>query len=191
MNERRFNFARRPFRDDRPVFLAAGIALGIAAVLLLANVRLYSGFQHEISGTAAQIEALEARRARAVSEGDAARTALNNYRVSSLARESQALLRLVGERRFSWTGLMVALERALPSEVRVARMTPVFDAAGDASMGLGLVGKSPDSVVRTLKALASDPAFDRVELRTEAAAEGGGEGHSFEISVGYRGSFRR
>jgi hypothetical protein len=191
MNERRFNFARRPFRDDRPVFLAAGIALGIAAVLLVANVRLYSGFQHEISGTAAQIEALEARRARAAREGDAARTALNNYRVSSLARESQALLRLVGERRFSWTGLMAALERALPSEVRVSRMTPAFDAAGDASMGLGLVGKSPESVVRTLRALASDPAFDRVELRTEASAEGGGEGHSFEISVGYRGSFRR
>ena len=38
------NFARRPFRNERPVFLAIGGALILAAILAFANWRLYRAF---------------------------------------------------------------------------------------------------------------------------------------------------
>lgn len=187
MTEPLLNFARRPFRDERPVYFAAAVGLLAATVLLFVNVRLYVDFQRQIGGTSAQIDYLEQRQARAAREADAALAALNNYKVSSLARESQGLLRLVGERRFSWTGLLARLERVLPPDVRVARMTPTIDRAGEAYLSLGLVGANAESVVRTIAVLSRDAAFDRVELRSESTPEQGvPEGHSFEVSLHYR-----
>lgn len=183
-----FNFARRPFRDERPVFLAAGAGLLLSAVLGVANVRQYSAFHHEMQGTTRQIEYLEARRNRAARGAEQVRAALASYSVSSLAEESRGLLRVVAERRFSWTALLARLERTLPAEVRVARMTPRVDASGQVFLALGLVGKSPESVVRTIAALSRDRAFGVVELRSEATPEQGApEGYSFELSLGYGG----
>ena len=186
MVEPTLNFARRPFRDDRPVYALAGAAIALALVLAVANVRLYADFQSQIGGTAAQIRMLEQRRSRASREADAARSALNNYRVSNLARESQGLRRLVAERRFSWTGLLAALEHALPTEVRVSRMTPSVSDTGVVWVSLGLVGRSPDSVVRTVASLSRDPSFEGVGLKAETGPEQGiPEGYSFEMTVAY------
>src|SRR5260370_6069101 len=179
------NSPRRPFRDERPVLLVAGVLLATAAILLIANVRLYTAFQREVGGTNDQIANLETRRAAAQRESEQGGDALNNSRVSRRAQESRGLLRLAEERRFSWTTLLARLERVLPPEVRVTRLTPHFDPNG-ATLGLSLVGKDSDSVVRTIAALARDPAFSLVDLKSEATPEQGvPEGHAFEIDTRY------
>ena len=188
MSAMRLDFARRPFRDERPVFLVTAAALLAAAVLFVANVRLYADFHREMDGTNRQIDLLEQRRAKVMRDAEEARGALNSYKVSTLAQESRGLLKVVAERRFSWTGLLARLERTLPAEVRVTRLTPRFDESGEALLGLSLVGKGPDSIVRTLAALSRDPIFGSIELRSEASPEHGiPEGYSFELDLRYRG----
>src|SRR5262249_2837090 len=76
VNEPRLNFARRPFRDDRPVFVLAAAAILVALILLAANLRMYADFQRQIQGTTAEISALEERRTRASTEVSRARAAL-------------------------------------------------------------------------------------------------------------------
>lgn len=183
-----FNFARRPFRDDRPVYLAAAAALLLGSVFLAGNIRLYTGFRAEMEGTRKQIEWLEERRARASRTAEEARGALNNFKVSSLASESHELLRLVRERQFSWTALLARLEQTLPQEVRLSRLTPRFDdESGEVFLDLSLVGSSNASVVRTVAALSGDRAFQSVDLRSEASPEAGvPEGHSFQLGIRYR-----
>jgi Tfp pilus assembly protein PilN len=184
---RAFNFARRPFHDERPVLFTIGVAALATLVLIVANVRLYSGFQRETAGTALQIQSLERRRDRAVADAATSRTALNNYKVSSLAQQSRGLLKLVAERRFSWIALLARLERTLPSDVRVTRLAPRFDETGETYLDCALVGRSPDAVVRTITALSRDPAFSAVDLRSEAGPEGGApEGFAFELFLKYR-----
>ena len=187
MNEPRLNFARRPFRDDRPVFGLAAAAILLALILLAANLRMYHDFQRRIQGTTTEISALEERRARASADVARARSALDSYRVSNLARESQGLRRLVAERRFSWTGLLAALEHVLPTDVRVSRMSPSVSDTGVVWVALGLVGHSPESVVATVASLSRDPSFEGVILKAETGPEQGiPEGYSFEITVAYR-----
>ncbi len=183
-----FNFARRPFRDDRPVYLAAAAALLLGGVFLAGNTRLYTGFRNEMEGTRKQIEWLEERQARASRTAEEARGALNTYKVSSLASESHELLRLVRERQFSWTALLARLERTLPPEVRLARLSPSFDdESGEVLLDLSLVGSSNASVVRTVAALSRDPAFESVDLRQETSPEAGvPEGYSFQLAIRYR-----
>lgn len=181
------NFARRPFRDYRPVHYVAGAALAIGLVFFVLNVRLYADFRKEVEGTRRQIEWLEGRQERATKTGEEARAALNRYKVSTLAVESRELLRLVRERQFSWIELLGRLERVLPSEVRLARLSPRVDEKGEITLDLSLVGPSSASVVRTVAALSRDPAFEAVDLRTETSPEMGvPEGYSFQLASRYR-----
>ncbi|HEY6050146.1 MAG TPA: hypothetical protein VIZ58_02790 [Thermoanaerobaculia bacterium] len=184
---RTLNFARKPFRNERPVVVTLVVAFAAALLLMVANVSLYAAFQNETAGTAQQIQSLERRRDRAVRDAAASQAALNNYKVSSLAQESRALLKLVAERRFSWTGLLARLERTLPADVRLTRLTPRFDEAADTYLDCALVGRTPDAVVRTITALSRDPSFSAVDLRSEAGPEAGTpEGFAFELYLRYR-----
>ena len=187
---RSLNFARRPFTNERPFLVGAGIALVLGMALLFANVRQWSDFHREIAGTSIQIDALEARRDRAVRDAAASKAALDNYRVSSLATQSNALFRLVAERRFSWTGLLARLEKTLPSDVRVTRLAPHFDESGRVTLDFGLVAKAQSAIPQTLVALSKDPAFDAIQLKSEATAEPGSgagpsEGFVFDVVARY------
>lgn len=181
-----WNFARRPFRDERPVFGAIGAAFAIGLVLLAANLHQYREFSKEVAGTRAQIAWLEGRAARAAKSTDAARAALNGYKLSSLAQQSAGLQTIVRERRFSWLGLLGRLERTLPPDVRLARLSPRFESGDAVFVDLAALGRGPDSVVHALSALAKDPAFQAVELHAETSPEKGvPEGYSFQIALRY------
>lgn len=183
------NFSRRPFVDERALLFGAVVALVFGAVLLFANVRQWSDFHSQIRGTAVQTESLQARRDRAVREAAESRAAIDSYRVSSLATQSQAILKLVGERRFSWIGLLGRLERTLPADVRVTRLQPGIDKGG-VTITCSMVGRAHDSVANTITALSKDRAFEAVDLKSETNPEGGAgpgvEGYTFDLVVRYK-----
>ncbi len=183
------NFARRPFRDYRPVYLVAGAAILVGAILFAINASLYGRFRADVADIREEIEWLRSRQSRAVASGEAARKAVASYELSALAIESRGLLRLVEERQFSWTGFLARLERVLPAEVRLARLQPKFQETGEVLVDVTLVGRGPESVVRTIAALSKSPSFATVELRTETrpeSKEGAPEGHVFTLSTVYQ-----
>lgn len=167
-----WNFAHRPFRDDRPLYAASAILFLAGAVLLVANVRLFTSYRRGVADVRAEIAALEARQNGADGRARDARAALSSYRLSALADESRELARVVAERRFSWTGLLARLERTLPSDVGIQRLQPQFDKDGHVALDLQLVGRSREAVVPTIAALTKDPAFSAVGLRNESQPEG-------------------
>lgn len=167
-----WNFARRPFRDDRPVWAITAALFLVGAVLLFVNVRLYAVYRHGVSDVTTEISALEARQRAAEAKANAARNALASYRLSALAEESRELSRIVAERRFSWTGLLARLERTLPSDVGIQRLQPHFDKDGTVSLDLQLVGRSREAVVPTIAALSHDSGFGEIRLLSEAQPEG-------------------
>lgn len=182
----RLDFARRPFSDERPIWALLVFLAAAGTVLLFANARLYASFHRDVADIRADIQKLGVRLQETAKESGEARTALQSYKLSSLAGESQSLLKLVAERRFSCTALLNRLEKTLPPDVRLARLVPQFDSPAEVGLQIGLVGRSPDSVVKTIAALATDPAFRDVELRMESTAEHGvPEGYSFELSLAY------
>ncbi len=167
-----WNFARRPFHDDRPAFGAAAALLLAGAVLLFANVRLFAHYRRNVADVHGEIAALEARQRAADEKTRAAKAALSSYRLSALAEESRELSRLAAERRFSWTLLLARLEKTLPGDVGVVRLQPAFDKDGQVMLEMQLVARNRDAVVPTIAALSKDPAFGAVELRTETSPEG-------------------
>jgi len=167
-----WNFARRPFQDDRPVYAAVALLFLLGAVLLVVNVRLFAAYRRNVADVRVEIAALETRQRAAETKAREAQAVLSSFRLSSLADESRELSRIVAERRFSWTSLLARLERVLPSDVGILRLQPVFDKEGDVTMNMQLVGRSREAVVPTIAALAHDPAFVGVQLHTESQPEG-------------------
>jgi Tfp pilus assembly protein PilN len=185
-----FNFARRPFRDYRPVYLVAGAALLAGVVLFGVNATLYGEFRRDVADTRDEIAWLEKRQERANGAAEQARAATGSYELSQLAGESRGLLRLVEERRFSWIALLGRLERVLPAEVRLSRLQPSFQGAdeGEILVDIALIGRSPESVVKTVAALSRSPYFLAVDLKSETrpdSPEGQPEGHTFALTAVY------
>jgi hypothetical protein len=167
-----WNFARRPFRDDRPAYVGAAILFAVGAVLLVANVRLFSSYRRGVADVRAEVAALEARQQGADARTQEARAALSSYKLSTLADQSRELSRVIAERKFSWTGLLARLERTLPPDVGILRLQPQFDKEGHIALDLQLAGRSREAVVPTIAALTRDPAFSGVSLHNESQPEG-------------------
>lgn len=183
-----FNFARRPFRDFRPVYLVAGSALLAGLVLFALNASLYGEFRRDVADTRDEIAWLEKRKQTAAAAAEAARGAMRSYQLAQLAGESRGLRRLVEERQFSWITFLGRLERVLPPEVRVSRLAPRFQESGQIAIAVSLLGRGPESVVRTLAALSRSPYFSAIELNSESHPEsktGVPEGHTFMITTLY------
>jgi Tfp pilus assembly protein PilN len=180
-----FNFARRPFQDDRPVYVATVALLVLGGALLVANLRLFTDFRRQVADTRAEIEALEERQRRADRKIDGSKSAVSAYKLSALAEESRGLAKIVAERRFSWTALLSRLERTLPHEVGLAYLEPRFDANGEVWLDMQFSAKNREAVVTAIAALAKDPVFEGVELRSESAGEPGSP-EPFRFSLGAR-----
>jgi len=180
------NFARRPFRDYRPVhatILAAG-AFGL--LLFVLNVRDFYAFRRSTAGRVQEIQRAthSATLADTLAEREQAR--LVAFPLQSLQSESQQINALVQERKFSWTTLLGHLENVLPGEVFLTRLAPKIDPDGTAAIDLDCVGKSPDSIVRTIAALEKSSYFSGAVPHSETDPEKGSpEGFRFLLSVRY------
>ena len=190
---RTWNFARRPFRDDRPMYAAAVVLLVVGLAYLAANLRLVAEYRRNVADTRAAITALEARGQRADEKAKAAKTALSSYRLSALAAESRGLTRIAAERKFSWTTLLARLERTLPGQVGVSRLQPRFGTPGEIWLDIQLVARGREAVVPTIAALAKDPAFAEVELKSESAAAdaAAADQFAFQLETRYHPEARR
>jgi hypothetical protein len=189
---RGWNFARRPFYDDRAIWAIAAILAIAGVALLAANVRQVADYRRGVADVQASVDALQARQHKAEARSQAAKSALSSYRVSAMADESKNLARIVAERRFSWTTLLSRLEKTLPPLVGVTHLQPRFDKEGEVWLDMQLVSKGPEAVVPTIAALSKDPAFANVELKNETTGEPGSpDPFSFTVSSKYDAGARR
>ena len=181
-----WNFAQRPFRDERPVLFTIAVMGIVGLAFFFANLQLYLGFSRQVEGTRLAIAQLEKRRDAAASASDSARRAVEGYRLSTLAEEASGLQTIVRERRFSWLALLGRLEKTLPAEVRLSRLQPRFDSADSVSVDMAMLGRNPESIVKTIAALSKDEAFRDVELQSESSPEAGvPEGYTFTLRMRY------
>jgi hypothetical protein len=180
------NFARRPFKDYRPVNVTIGLASALGLLLLALNLRDFFAFRHRAAGTRAEITHLNSTAAQIEDSAAQTRTRLAALRLKDLQAESSRLNALLHEKSFSWMLLLSRLEKVLPDEVYITRLSPQIGPDGSARLGMNLVGKSPESIVKTLGALSKDPHFSNAVPQQESDPEKGApEGFKFHLTVLY------
>lgn len=180
------NFSRRPFKNYRPVNITVAVAGFLGILLFALNLRDYASFRDSAAGKRGEIQKLQRSAAKAEDSARRMRARVQSMRLKDLMTESTSLNTIVRERQFSWLLMLSRLERVLPNEVYITRLSPEIGPDGRAKLRLSCVGKGPDSIVKTLSALARDPQFSDATPNSETDPEKGApEGFIFEIQVTY------
>lgn len=179
------NLATRPFVEVRP--LLARLRLAMLALALLAT------------GLIIGLRALKARADAATAQMDALKSQTADYQnrmIKNEARMKQPQNRAVLERAqflnelfekksFSWTAVMMDLERVLPYGVQVTSIDPSITKEGDVNIRLRVSGDREKSV-DLVRNLEKSHRFLSPKLSSESlqAAPQGGPGGSNQLPPG-------
>ena len=162
------NLATRPFVELRPLFARLRLAMGVLALLAI--------------GLGYGLHVLNARARVAESQMDALKAKTRAYEKERLANESrmrqpenrgvlersQFLNTLFAEKSFSWTAVMMDLEKVLPTGVQVVSLEPQMSKDGTVSIRLRVSGDR-DREVLLLRNLETSQRFVAPRLAGEAA----------------------
>ena len=162
------NLATRPFIELRPLF--ARLRLAAVALVLLA-VGLGFGL-HSLNAKAAkaqaQMDALKAKTAHFQDERQRNETRMRQPQNMAVLERSQFLNAVFARKSFSWTAVMMDLEKVLPAGVQVTSIEPVITKDGDVNIRLRVAGDR-DKAVQLERNLETSQRFVSPRLASEAA----------------------
>ena len=140
------NLATRPFVELRPLFARLRLAMGLLAVLA---VGLGFGL-HVLNGRArtaqARMDALKAKTRVYEQERLANEARMRQPQNRGVLERSQFLNGLFAEKSFSWTAVMMDLEKVLPMGVQVTSLEPQVKKDGTVSVSLRVSGERMKAV---------------------------------------------
>lgn len=163
------NLATKPFVEIRP--LLARLRLGMAMLTVLA-IGL-GVFLHALNGRAAvakaQMDAVKARTAQLQWERQANEARMRQPGNQAVLEHSRFLNDVFARKSFSWTAVMMDLERVLPAGVQVTSIEPqVSSSDGTVTIRLRVSGQR-DRAVQLVRNLEGSARFVHPRLSNEAA----------------------
>lgn len=162
------NLATRPFVEMRPLF--AKLRLVMAGLALLAVV--FGFLLHSLNAKAAtaraQMNALKAKTADYQNQRMANEARMRQPQNQAVLERSQFLNNLFAEKSFSWTAVMMDLERVLPVGVQVTSIEPAITKEGAVNIRLRVSGDRERAVL-LVRNLETSARFVSPRLASEQA----------------------
>jgi type IV pilus assembly protein PilN len=162
------NLATKPFVELRPLYARLRLAM---AALFLTAIALGVGL-HFLSARAranqAQMDALKAQTLSAQLELQANETRMREPQNQAILARAHFLNDLFAHKSFSWTAVMMDLERVLPGGVQVTSIEPSITPAGGVNIRLRVTGDR-DLSVDLVRNLEHSQRFLSPHLNNETA----------------------
>lgn len=162
------NLATRPFVELRPLFARLRIAMA-AFVVLAVGLGVWA---HSLSVRAqaaqAQMDALRNQTLEYQTERQANERRMQQPANRAVLERSRFLNGLFERKGFSWTAVMMDLERVLPAGVQVTSIEPVVTAEGEVNIRLRVSGQR-ERAVELVRNLERSQRFLQPRLANEAA----------------------
>jgi type IV pilus assembly protein PilN len=193
------NLATRPFVELRPLFARLRLAMAGLAVLAIA-LGVWLHFLNKHAQVAqAQMDALKQQTSDFQMERATNERRMHEPENQAVLNRSIFLNDLFAAKSFSWTSVMMDLERVLPTGVQVTSIDPAISAEHTVTIRLRVNGER-DKVVelvrnleRSQRFLAPRPANETAQTKElgqqgqgfRVQQVGGPEGVQFEIVSGY------
>jgi len=176
------NLATRPFVELRPLYAKlrlAAIALALLAIALTFSLRSLSA---KARAAEAEMNALKARTLEYQQERQRNEARMRQPQNMAVLERSQFLNALFARKSFSWTAVMMDLERVLPAGVQVTSIEPATSKTGEVSIRLRVSGDR-DRAVQLVRNLERSQRFVSPRLAGETAQA--------QDSSGGRGGFQQ
>lgn len=190
------NLATKPFVELRPLFLRLRLTMGLLAVLAIG---LGFGLHFlNIKAQAAQsrMDDLRGKTLAFQQERQKNESRMRQPQNMAVLARSQFLNDLFAKKSFSWTSVMMDLERVLPTGLQVTSIEPAIAKDGTVSIRLKVTGDRDRAVqlVRNLelshRVVGSELKGERLKASTATNARGmidpnAASGVEFDIVSGY------
>lgn len=162
------NLASRPFVELRPLFLRLRIAMAALALLAIGlGIGLHSLAQ-STRATQERMSVLRAQTATFQNERQADERRMQQPANRAVLDRSRFLNALFQSKSFSWTAVMMDLERVLPPGVQVTSIEPAVSADGDVTIRLRVSGNR-DRAIELIRNLERSQRFLQPRLANESA----------------------
>jgi type IV pilus assembly protein PilN len=190
------NLATRPFVELRPLFARLRLAMGALAVLAVGLGFWLHALNAKATVAQAQMDALKAKTVQFQRERATNEARMRQPQNMAVLERSQFLNAVFARKSFSWTAVMMDLERVLPVGVQVTSIEPQITKEGDVNIRLRVSGDR-DRAVQLVRNLETSQRFLAPRLAGEQAmtadSSHGGAGAAgvvpggvvFEILSGY------
>ena len=162
------NLATRPFIELRPLFARLRIAMALLAFLAIGLTFALNALSQRAHAAQARMDALRDRTTAFQQERQRNEARMRQPQNRAVLERSQFLNDLFARKSFSWTSVMMDLERVLPPGVQVTSIEPVISKEGDVSIRLKVSGDR-DRAVQLVRNLEQSQRFLAPRLAGESA----------------------
>jgi type IV pilus assembly protein PilN len=162
------NLANRPFVELRPLFARLRLAMGFLAVLAVALGFWLHSLNAKASVARAQMDALKAKTQQYQHERMVNEARMRQPQNMAVLERSQYLNAVFAGKSFSWTAVMMDLEKVLPTGVQVTSIEPQITKEGDVNIRLRVSGDR-ERAVQLVRNLETSQRFLQPRLASEQA----------------------
>ncbi len=134
------NLASRPFVELRPLFARLRLLAAALAVLAVALGFALHSLNKRAAIASAEMDALKAQTSSYQQQRTQNEARMRQPQNAGVLERSRFLNSLFARKSFSWTAVMMDLERVLPVGVQVTSIEPVISKEGDVSIRLRVTG---------------------------------------------------
>ena len=191
------NLASKPYVELRPLFARLRLVMAVLALAAIALGVWLHALNARADAAEAQMKQLRDQTAALQQERTRNEARMRQPQNSTVLDRSKFLNQVFASKSFSWTAVMMDLERVLPSGVQVTSIEPNITADGDVNIRLHVSGER-DQAIQLVRNLERSQRFLHSWLVAEVvkAAETKGQGPNappptgppqveFEIMSGY------
>ncbi len=176
------NLATRPFIEIRPLLARLRLAMALLAVLALGLGVWLHTLNRKAAAAVAQMDAAKERTALLQRERQANEARMRQPKNQAVLERSRFLNDVFMRKSFSWTAVMMDLERVLPGGVQVTSIEPqVSTTDGTVTIRLRVSGDR-DRAVQLVRNLEGSARFVHPRLSNEAAQASDREGRATVVS---------
>ena len=162
------NLATRPFVELRPLFARLRLAMVLLAVLAVGLGFALRSLSAKAAVAQEEMSALKAKTTQFENERMANESRMRQPQNMAVLERSQFLNAVFAMKSFSWTAVMMDLERVLPAGVQVTSIDPVIAKSGDVTIRLRVSGDRDRSVL-LVRNLETSQRFVSPRLVSEQA----------------------
>jgi type IV pilus assembly protein PilN len=162
------NLATRPFVELRPLFARLRLAMVVLALLAVGMGFGLHSLRAKAKIATAEMDALKAQTRGFENERARNEARMREPQNRSVLERSQFLNQMFASKSFSWTAVMMDLERVLPGGVQVTAIEPAIDKEGQVLIRLRVSGDR-DKAVQLVRNLERSQRFRAPRLAGESS----------------------
>jgi type IV pilus assembly protein PilN len=162
------NLANRPFVELRPLFARLRLAMVVLAVLAVGFWFALRSLEAKARVAQAKMDQLKAKTQQYQHERQVNESRMHQPQNMAVLERSQYPNAAFAKKSFSWTAVMMDLERVLPTGVQVTSIEPVVSKEGDVTIRLRVSGDR-ERTVQFVRNLEMSQRFLLPRLSSEQA----------------------